>query len=66
MLPSTSPSAPSSFKTVAIVGKYMAAGIEQSLSEIAEFLRKTGRTVVLEKETAQNVSLDGVQASSRC
>jgi NAD+ kinase len=62
MLPSTSPSAPSSFKTVAIVGKYMAAGIEQSLSEIAEFLRKTGRTVVLEKETAQNVSLDGVQA----
>ncbi len=58
MLPSKS----SIFKTVAIIGKYMAAGIEQSLSDIAEFLSKTGHTVVLEAETAQNLSLPGVVA----
>lgn len=60
MLPSQPLSSPASFKTVAIVGKYMAAGIEQSLSDIAEFLGKTGRTVVIESETAQNVSLPGL------
>lgn len=60
MLPSQSLSSPVSFNTVAIVGKYMAAGIEQSLSDIAEFLGKTGRTVVIESETAQNVSLPGL------
>jgi NAD+ kinase len=60
MLPPTSTSTSTRFKTVAIVGKYMAAGIEQSLREIAAYLRKTGRTVVLEKETAQNVALEGV------
>jgi NAD+ kinase len=60
MLPSTSPAVPSRFKTIAIVGKYMAAGIAQSLSEIAEFLERTGHTVVFEKETAQNIALQGV------
>jgi NAD+ kinase len=60
MLPSTSTPAPDQFKTVAIIGKYGAAGIEQSLSEIVEFLKSTGRTVVLEKDTAKNVALDGV------
>lgn len=60
MLPSQPLSSPVAFKTVAIVGKYMAAGIEQSLSDIAEFLGKTGRTVVIESETAQNVSLPGL------
>jgi NAD+ kinase len=61
MLPPTAPAAPQRFKTVAIVGKYMAAGIEQSLRELADFLKKTGRTVVLEKETAENVTLEGVE-----
>jgi len=56
------PSKPHAFKTVAIIGKYMAAGIEQSLSDIAEFLAKTGHTVVLETESAQNLSLPGVAA----
>lgn len=60
MLPSQPLSSPVAFKTVAIVGKYMAAGIEQSLSDIAEFLGKTGRTVVIESETAQSVSLPGL------
>jgi NAD+ kinase len=58
MLPSTPPA----FKTVAVIGKYMAAGIEQSLSDIAEFLAKAGHTVVLEAETAQSVSLPGIAA----
>ncbi|WP_292935655.1 NAD kinase [Noviherbaspirillum sp.] len=60
MLPSKPDSNPISFKTIAIIGKYMAAGIEHSLSEIADFLTKAGHTVVFETETAQNVALDGV------
>lgn len=55
MLPSKPAPQPPVFETVAVIGKYMAAGIEQSLSEIAEFLASTGRTVVFERETAQNV-----------
>ncbi len=57
MLPSHPPAKPCAFQTVAIVGKYMAAGIEQSLSDIAEFLAGNGHTVVFETETAQNVAL---------
>ncbi|MGH8809793.1 MAG: NAD kinase [Noviherbaspirillum sp.] len=53
-------SKPPAFKTIAIIGKYMAAGIEQSLSDIAEFLSGTGHTVVFETETAHNVALPGV------
>lgn len=49
-------------KTIAIVGKYMAAGIEHSLSELAAFLRDAGRTVVFEAETALNVGLQGYAA----
>lgn len=60
MLPSNPLTEPIAFKTVAIVGKYMAAGIEQSLSDIAGFLAKTGHSVVIEAETAQNVSLPGL------
>jgi NAD+ kinase len=53
------PSQPSAFKNIAIVGKYMAAGIEQSLSELAEFLIGAGHVVVFEAETAQNMTLPG-------
>lgn len=53
---------PITLKTVAIVGKYLAAGITRSLSEIAEFLEKRGHTVIFESETAQNIALDGVTA----
>lgn len=60
MLPSQPPEKQIPFKTVAIVGKYMAAGIEQSLSDIARFLAQSGRKVVIEAETAQNVSLPGL------
>jgi NAD+ kinase len=47
------------FKTIAIVGKPLAAGIAKSLSEIAEFLVTDGYTVVFETETAKNVELTG-------
>jgi NAD+ kinase len=50
------------FKTVAIVGKYMVAGIGHSLSEIAQFLTAAGHNVVLEAETARNVALPGIAA----
>lgn len=55
---SSKPSAQAvSYKTIAIVGKYPAAGIAQSLSEIADFLVKTGHAVIFEAETAQNTGL---------
>jgi NAD+ kinase len=50
------------FQTIAIVGKYLAAGITQSLAEIAEFLEKRGLNVIFESETAQNIALEGVTA----
>jgi NAD+ kinase len=45
------------FKTIAVVGKYMAAGVTQSLSDIAAFLRESGHAVVFEAETARNIGL---------
>ena len=60
MLPSNPIIAPATFKTVAIVGKYMAAGIAQSLSEIAGFLEQAGYRVVYEAETAHNVGFANV------
>jgi NAD+ kinase len=62
MLPSMSSAKPSHFKTVAVIGKYMADGIVQSLSDLAEFLVKTGHVVVFETETAQNLGLPGIAA----
>lgn len=56
------PDQPLAFKTVAVIGKYMAAGIVESLSEIAAFLSRTGHDVVFETETAQNLGLPGVAA----
>jgi NAD+ kinase len=48
----------SAFKTVAIVGKYPAAGIAASLSDIAAFLINAGHAVVFETETAAYVATD--------
>lgn len=52
------------FKTVAIVGKYMADGIAQSLADITSFLKGAGYEVVYEAETAINVGMQGVTALS--
>ena len=47
---------------VAIVGKPMAMGITQSLTEIAQFLSSSGYDVVLETETAKNTGIAGFAA----
>ncbi|TCS36810.1 NAD+ kinase [Paucimonas lemoignei] len=44
-------------KTIAIVGKPMAAGIGDSLTEIANFLVNAGHKVAFEVETAKNVNV---------
>lgn len=62
MLPSKPLVKPSAFKTIAVIGKHMAAGIEHALLDIAEFLTRTGYVIVFETETAQNVVLPGVAA----
>ena len=46
-------------KTIALVGKFNAAGINASLSELASFLDQAGHHVVLESETAQYIDLHG-------
>ena len=53
---------PSLPKTIAIVGKYYAAGIAESLNEVAAFLQVRGHNVVFEAETAQNIALTGFEA----
>lgn len=49
-------------KTIAIVGKYYAAGIAESLNEVAGFLQVRGHNVVFEAETAQNIAITGFEA----
>jgi len=51
-------------KTIAIVGKFHAAGIAQTLSDIAAFLEAHGHTIVFEAETAQKVALEGYDSMS--
>ena len=47
----------SSAKTIALVGKYNAPGITESIIELANFLQSAGHTVVFESETALNMAL---------
>jgi len=54
----------SSAKTIALVGKYNAAGITQAIEELAAFLDSAGHAVVIETETAQNMPLEGYQVMS--
>ncbi|HWW05686.1 NAD kinase [Collimonas sp.] len=61
-LPSQPGSSASLPKTIAIVGKYFAAGISESLTEIVDFLQDRGHNVVFEAETAQNVAMAGIAA----
>src|SRR5437868_10255231 len=49
-------------KTVAVIGKHPAAGIEQSLSELAAFLTRSGYRAVFETETAQYLALKDVDS----
>jgi NAD+ kinase len=61
-MPLPQPTSYTSFRTVAIVGKYMAAGIAEALSDIARFLAQNGHAVVFEAETARNVGVQGLVA----
>jgi len=61
MSPTKSLSTPFKPNTIAIVGKYFAAGIAVSLSEIAGFLKDSGYNVVFETETAQNIAAQGYE-----
>jgi NAD+ kinase len=47
-------------KTIALVGKYNAAGITESLIELANCLDHAGHSIVFEAETAQNLPLEGI------
>ncbi len=58
MLPAQSSAKLATFKTVAIVGRFPAAGIAHSLLEIAAFLDGTGHNVLFEAETARAIALD--------
>ena len=49
--------APLTAKTIALVGKYSAAGIAKDLRNLAHFLEQAGHTVVIEQETANNVGM---------
>ncbi|MBC7499442.1 MAG: NAD kinase [Herminiimonas sp.] len=49
------PADPANFKTIALVGKFQAAGIGGPLLDLAAMLESSGRTVVFEAETARNV-----------
>ncbi|MEB0137916.1 MULTISPECIES: NAD kinase [unclassified Undibacterium] len=51
-------------KTIALVGKYNAAGIAASVGELAHFLQAAGHHVVLETETARYPELVGLTARS--
>ncbi|HEV2611087.1 MAG TPA: NAD kinase [Noviherbaspirillum sp.] len=61
-MPLPQPTPYTAFRTVAIVGKYMAVGIAEALSDIAQFLTQSGHSVVFETETARNVGLQGIVA----
>lgn len=62
MLLSTPLDRPFTVKTIAIAGKYFAAGMAKSLTDLAGYLDKRGYTVVLESEIARNMALPGIAA----
>ena len=46
-----------SAKTIAIIGKYNAIGMGESLNELASFLNQSGHAVIFDTESAQNFEL---------
>lgn len=59
MLPISPSAAANDFKTIAIVGKYPVPGNAPWLSDIADFLHASGRTVLVEAETARHSGIGG-------
>ena len=54
----------SSGKTIALIGKYNAVGMSESLNELAHFLADAGHTVVFDHDSAQNLDLMAYNAMS--
>lgn len=48
-----------SAKTIALIGKYNAVGMAESLNELAQFLHKAGHQIVFDHDSAQNLGLQG-------
>ncbi|MBR7799916.1 NAD kinase [Undibacterium fentianense] len=53
-----------STKTIALIGKFNALGMGESLQELATFLSHSGHAVVFDHESAQNLGLDDFPALS--
>ena len=57
MTTNSSQTAPLRARTIALVGKYAAAGITEDLLALARVLVNTGHTVVIEQETASKLAI---------
>lgn len=53
-----------SAKTIALIGKYNAMGMAESLNELAQFLHHAGHQIVFDHDSAQNLGLHGFPALS--
>jgi len=51
-------------KTVALIGKYNALGMGESLNELAHFLAEAGHSVLFDTDSAQNLALNEFPAMS--
>ena len=51
------------FKTIALIGRYNSAEVATGLAIMGEYLRKQGREVLLEKETAAASGINGFPAA---
>jgi NAD+ kinase len=51
------------FKTIALIGRYSSAEVASGLVTMGEYLRKEGREVLLEKETAATNRINGFPAA---
>jgi NAD+ kinase len=49
----------SDFKTIALIGRFRSAGVAKALGTLGEYLRKQGRTVLVEKESAATNGVTG-------
>jgi NAD+ kinase len=51
------------FKTIALIGRYNSAEVATGLSVMGDYLRKQGREVLLEKETAATSRINGFRTA---
>jgi NAD+ kinase len=54
----------STAKTVALIGKYNALGMGESLNELADFLAEAGHSILFDTDSAQNLALNEYPAVS--